>query len=285
VSPEHALLLQDAAAPGAVLVPAHLLVNGATIVRETDRAAVDYLHIELADHDAVLAEGAPAETFIDCDSRVLFDNAAEFAAHYPDEAAKRGRTGGSDPGPRFCAPRIEDGPVLLRVLRRLEALAGIVHGPLGDPTSGPAGGHVDQADREIVAGWAHDRANPDYPVLLEIVVDGTVLGTVQADRYRTDLAALRLAGGYCAFRWHFPTPLDPGRRHIVAVRRAADGACLRASPALIDRIERPDGVLNDLRSAPAELRREMADFLAGEIERLRQLRAGLPKPGLDGLRT
>jgi hypothetical protein len=96
---------------------------------------------------------------------------------------------------------------------------------------------------------------------------------------------VNLAGGHCAFRWQFPTPLDPGRRHIVAVRRAADGACLPASPVLIDRVERPAGVLNDLRSASAELRREAAEFLVGEIERLRQLRAGPPKRSLDAPRT
>ncbi len=263
VSPEHALLLEDTT--GAILVPAHLLVNGASIVRETERAGVDYVHLELREHDAILAEGAAAETFVDCESRALFDNAAEFVALYPDEAAQRGRPGAA---PHFCAPRVEAGPALVRVLRRLHAFAGIVHGPLGGPTSGPAGGHLDRADRELVVGWAHDHANPDCPVLLEIVVNGVVLGTTLADRYRADMAALKLAGGHCAFRFQFPKPLDPDRRHIVAVRRAADGADLRASPVLIDRVERPASMLNDLRSAPPELRREVAAYLKGEIQRL-----------------
>jgi len=82
----------------------------------------------------VLAEGAPAETFVDCNSRVLFDNAAEFAARYPGAV--------TPPAPRFCAPRITEGPVLVRLLRRLHGLAGIVHGPLGGPTGGPTGGHL-----------------------------------------------------------------------------------------------------------------------------------------------
>jgi hypothetical protein len=111
-------------------------------------------------------------------------------------------------------------------------------------------------------------------VLLEVVVDGAVVGTVLADRYRADMAALKFAGGNCAFRWNFPAPLDPDRRHIVSVRRAADGADLRASPVLIDRADRPERVLNDLRSAPAELRREVAGFLTSEIERLRALTSG-----------
>jgi len=240
-------------------------------VRETERAGVDYVHLELEEHDAILAEGAAAETFVDAESRVLFDNAAEFAALYPGAAA---------PQPaRFCAPRVEAGPALVRVLRRLHQIAGIVHGPLGGPTGGPAGGHLDRADRDAVVGWAHDHANPDCPVLLEIVVDGAVVGMTFADRYRADMAALKLAGGNSAFRFQFAAPLDPGRRHIVAVRRAADGADLRASPVLIDRVGRPDNVLGDVRSASPELRREISDYLKVEIERLRQLNAGASASG------
>jgi hypothetical protein len=114
------------------------------------------------------------------------------------------------------------------------------------------------------------------------VLDGAIVGTMVADRYRADMAALKFAGGYCAFRWNFSTLPDPDRRHIVAVRRAADGAYLRASPALIDRVEGPAAVLDGLRSAPAEQRRELADFLAGEIERLRQHAAAQPNPRPNG---
>ena len=260
VSPEHALRLDDPAR-GPVLLPAHLLVNGKSILRETERAGVDYLHIELEHHDVILAEGAAAETFIDDSSRVLFDNAAEFATLYPNAAARP---------PRFCAPRIEGGPVLVRVMRRLYRIAGIAHGSLGGPMGGPAGGHLDRADREMVAGWAHDHANPDCPVLLEIVVDGAVVGTTVADRYRADMAALKHAGGHCAFRFQFAKPLDAGGRHIISVRRAADGADLRASPLLLDRIPPPEALLNELRSASPALRREIAAWLGEEIERLRQ---------------
>jgi hypothetical protein len=132
ISPEHALALQDEDGSPA-LVPAHLLVNGVTIVREPARA-VEYLHLELKEHDIIMAEGAPVETFIDCNGRALLDNAAEFRGHYSREALQP---------PRFCAPRIEGGPVLARLRGRLERLAGIVHGPLGGPFGGPEGGHLD----------------------------------------------------------------------------------------------------------------------------------------------
>ena len=82
VSPDHALLLDG------VLVQAGALVNGTTIVRAAampDRFT--YFHVELDDHALILAEGVPAETFVDNVTRRRFDNFAEFAALYGDEAA------------------------------------------------------------------------------------------------------------------------------------------------------------------------------------------------------
>ncbi len=62
LSPEHALFLCGA------LVPVHCLVNGTTIC-QAPVAAVTYFHLELARHDAVFAEGLPAETYLDTGSR------------------------------------------------------------------------------------------------------------------------------------------------------------------------------------------------------------------------
>jgi hypothetical protein len=41
-------------------------------------------HIETEEHEIILANGAPAETFIDDVSRRAFDNFAEFEALYGD---------------------------------------------------------------------------------------------------------------------------------------------------------------------------------------------------------
>lgn len=74
VSPAHALLVRG------VLVQAGALVNGSTILREHAVPTVfTYWHVELETHELILAEGVPAETFVDTVARENFDNWAERA--------------------------------------------------------------------------------------------------------------------------------------------------------------------------------------------------------------
>lgn len=72
LSPGHALYLNG------LLVTAASLVNGRTIVRcaAEDRDVLEYLHLELADHDLILAEGLVTETLVPFD-RSRFDNWSE----------------------------------------------------------------------------------------------------------------------------------------------------------------------------------------------------------------
>lgn len=80
LSPGHALLVDG------ILVSAGALVNGSTITRVTaPAAAFTYWHVETADHALIVAEGAPAETFIDNVTRRRFDNHADYAAMYGEE--------------------------------------------------------------------------------------------------------------------------------------------------------------------------------------------------------
>jgi hypothetical protein len=68
-----------------VLVQAGALVNGTTITRRTRMPErFTYFHVELDDHALILAEGVPAETFVDNVTRRRFDNYAEYEALYGD---------------------------------------------------------------------------------------------------------------------------------------------------------------------------------------------------------
>ncbi|MBS7542817.1 Hint domain-containing protein [Ancylobacter oerskovii] len=79
VTGDHALLIDG------LLVQAGALVNGTTIRRLSPDelgARFTVYHIETERHDLVLAEGVPAETFVDNVSRRRFDNHAEYEALY-----------------------------------------------------------------------------------------------------------------------------------------------------------------------------------------------------------
>lgn len=80
VSPDHAIFVDGA------LIEAKTLVNGATIQRDRAARRVTYYHVELDAHDVLLAEGLPAESYIDDDNRAMFANGAGAVALYPDFA-------------------------------------------------------------------------------------------------------------------------------------------------------------------------------------------------------
>ena len=106
LSPDHALFLDD------VLVPARLLVNGTTIVSEiVDK--VEYFHVELDRHAVILAEGAPAESYIDTGNRSMFANAPITEAWPTMDGSLR-----ADPA-RLCAELVLGGSRLDRIRARL----------------------------------------------------------------------------------------------------------------------------------------------------------------------
>jgi hypothetical protein len=110
VSPDHALLVDG------LLVQASALVNGETITRAPAPAPrFVYFHVELADHSLILAEGIPAETFVDHVTRRRFDNFAEFEALY---GAEQGNIA------EIALPRVKSVRQLPRATRdRLDAYA------------------------------------------------------------------------------------------------------------------------------------------------------------------
>ncbi len=114
LSPGHPVLVgADADNEGGVLVPVMCLINGTTVVR-TPRARVTYWHVELDAHDILLAEGLPAESYIDGGDRAFFVEASDHALHNPDFVAPgwNGR----------CRPVAVDGPVVEAERLRLDAV-------------------------------------------------------------------------------------------------------------------------------------------------------------------
>jgi hypothetical protein len=111
VSPFHSILLEG------VLVQVEKLVNGATIV-QVPRERVEYWHVELDSHDILLAEGLPAESYLDVGNRTAFVNGGDYLEAYPDFAPKDGS--------ETCVPLVKEGPVIERAKAALLARAGVL---------------------------------------------------------------------------------------------------------------------------------------------------------------
>jgi collagen type I/II/III/V/XI/XXIV/XXVII alpha len=77
LSPEHAIFVDG------ILVQAQALLNGATVVQEFP-ARITYLHVELDRHAVLLAEGLPAESYLDTGNRMLFAGEAGVRPLHPD---------------------------------------------------------------------------------------------------------------------------------------------------------------------------------------------------------
>jgi hypothetical protein len=201
VSPMHGLLVDG------LLVPAVALVNGASIHRPDRPAPIAYVHVELDAHDIILAEGLAAETFVDDDSRQMFDNADEYADLYGADARRSG----------FSRPRLEEGFDLERLRHRIARRAGLT-----EPTAVPGAlhGHVERLEHGVLHGWAFDSANPATPVELEVLVAGTRVAHAIANRYRIDLDAHGLAVGRAGFTVALPLPATDLAQ--VFVRRITD---------------------------------------------------------------
>ena len=110
LSPDHALLLDGH------LVPAKLLVNGTTIVQEPWWPAITYWHVELPAHAVVLAEGAPAESYLDAGNRAMFDNGpvARLLKEFSPPAE------GGDYDRTACRPVLRQGPALEAIRAQLD---------------------------------------------------------------------------------------------------------------------------------------------------------------------
>ena len=118
LSPDHAVFVDG------VLIPVKHLINRRTI-RQVAVRAVTYFHVELRRHAVILAEGLPAESYLDTGNRSSFAHGdvtrlfADFGSHAQDVASIREANA--------CAPFVVQGAELDVIRRRL---AGEIRGEL-----------------------------------------------------------------------------------------------------------------------------------------------------------
>ena len=92
-----------------VLIPAEFLVNHRSILWDDRAQEVTVFHLELDEHDVLLANGAPAESYRDDGNRWLFQNA---------------NSGWDQPAKPACAPVLTGGSEVDAIWRRLLDRAG-----------------------------------------------------------------------------------------------------------------------------------------------------------------
>ena len=106
LSPGH-----NVASEGA-LMPISSLINGRSVA-QIERDRVEYWHVELEAHDILLAEGLPAESYLDCGNRAAFANGGAFIEAHPDFAPKYWAD--------TCLPLVKQGPLITAAKARLIA--------------------------------------------------------------------------------------------------------------------------------------------------------------------
>ncbi len=109
LSPDHAVFCDG------VLIPVRYLLNDAT-VRQEDVDEVTYWHVELPAHGVLLADGLPAESYLDTGNRAAFVEGGSVVMAHPAFARAVWHR-------RGCAQLVTEGPVRERVYRRLVAQA------------------------------------------------------------------------------------------------------------------------------------------------------------------
>jgi hypothetical protein len=109
LSPDHAIYHDG------VLIPVRYLIDGKA-VRQVAASNVTYWHVELDRHDAVLAEGLPAESFLDTGQRHAFENGGPVVMFDPDFCWWVREAQG-------CAPLVVTGPPVERALALLRTAA------------------------------------------------------------------------------------------------------------------------------------------------------------------
>ena len=117
VSPDHALYVDDR------LVVARLLINNMTITQDFAVESIVYYHVELPQHAILLADGLPAESYLDTGNRAMFANAGLALVLHPDFGVSQGvRTWEADACAPLATAAAEVEPMWRRLAERAESL-------------------------------------------------------------------------------------------------------------------------------------------------------------------
>ncbi len=196
VSPGHSVCVDMV---GEVLVPASALVNGATVARD-DVEHVTYWHVELDSHDLLLAEGMPAESYLDMGNRTFFGAGGVVELHAtPDGTKPAERTHAN-----FCRPFHGAGSPVAEFLRgrlhaRAEALGWRLDGT--DPWAGVHllvdGARVAPDVRGLQARFALPPDAQEVWLVSQAGVPHEIGHGSDGRRLGLHLASLRLDDGWC----------------------------------------------------------------------------------------
>ncbi len=192
LSPDHAVYVDGS------LIPVRYLINGATVVQETWNE-VTYVHVELERHSIIVAEGLPAESFLDTGNRAMFEGETTTVVVLPAHAL-------SIWADKACAPLVHEGPVLQRTRQAL-------------------------LDRAALLGHALT-SDPDLHVLADgIVVRGTRKGSEYRFALPAGARAVRLVSRQFVPAQTAPASVDHRRLGVAVLRIVADGVLHRPGDA------------------------------------------------------
>ncbi|MBF0860308.1 glycosyltransferase [Gluconobacter sp. LMG 31484] len=106
-------------------------------------------------------------------------------------------------------------------------------------------GYLDIATRRRIAGWAQAGESGD-PAALQVLDNGRLIARVIANQHRPDLKQAGFGDGRLGFDLLIPAPLSAHERHIIQVRREADGTELIGSPVVLEATGTFDDDLREL---------------------------------------
>jgi hypothetical protein len=115
LSPDHSIYVED------VLIPIKFLINGTTI-KQIEVDEVTYFHVELSRHDILIADGLPAESYLETGGRAAFDNAGTIVELQPNFGTDQSRVADTWRDKAY-APLLGEGDQFSRALAKLHLQA------------------------------------------------------------------------------------------------------------------------------------------------------------------